>query len=185
MSRLISTEFLKEAKKAQRQHIKDMSRNITIVTGNTVTEQCPNCYYDYMTGGSAAIYSGLTGTVTVLSGTADERTFEGINFRQKCPRCNGAGYFSSKETKTVKAHVHWPHDKSSLIASAPGYEGQARVKLKSSSALYSDYLEAEYFIVDGINVEPESVPVVRSIGQYDGVVEVWCKTVLSGDKSVR
>jgi len=189
MARLIPTDFLKNAKDNQRQHVKDMSRDIVIVTGEDLTEDCPNCYYDTVAGTSAASYTGMTGTITIFSGTAYEQTFEAKNFRQICPVCGGEGVFIVPLTITVQAHVRWGttgnRQSEVLIPSPPGIEGQHKVKLKSHSDYYEDYLNAKYFIVDGINVEADTAPIIRGIGQKDGIVEIWCKTMESGDKRIR
>ena len=188
MAKLIPKTFLEEAKKNQRQHVEDMSRDITIVTGDQLIEECPNCYYDTVAGTSAASYTGLTGTITLFSGTAYEQVYEAKNFRQICPICKGVGSFSVPLTITVKAHINWydsASQQSVLISSPPGTEGQSRVKIKSHSDNYDSYLRAEYFIIDGIEVLPDTVPIVRGIGQKDGIVELWCKTRQSGDKRIR
>jgi len=188
MARLIPKTFLDDAKKYQRQHVEDMSRDITIVTGEQLTEECPNCYYDTVAGTSSASYTGLAGTITLFSGTAYEQVFEAKNFRQICPVCKGVGSFSIPLTVTIKAHISWEDSasqQSTLVTSSPGIEGQSRVKIKSHSADYNYYLNAEYFIIDGIELLPDTVPIVRGIGQKDGIVELWCKTRQSGDKRIR
>lgn len=189
MSRLIPTTLLNDAKKNQRQHVKDMSRDIVIITGEQLTEECPNCHYDTVAGTSAASYTGLTGVITVFSGTSHQRTFQASNFRQRCPVCKGAGSFSVPLNVTVKAHVNW-YDSAyqqsrALIPAPPGIEGQNMVKLKSHSDHYETYLKADLFVVDGVEVLPDTTPIVRGIGQKDGIVEIWCKTKVSGDKRVR
>lgn len=187
MARLIPTDFLKNAKDNQRQHVRDMSRDIIIITGNEFTEDCPNCYYDSVAGTSSASYTGMSGTITIFSGTAYEQTFEAKNFRRICPVCNGVGYFTIPEQKIILAHIYWTTNQrfETYPESPAGSEGQNTVKLKANSDYYSDFVDAAYFIVDGIEVKAASTPIIRSIGQKDGIVEIWCRTMNSAEKDIR
>lgn len=180
---MIDQDFITEFRVAQKEHVLDLSRTITIGLGNTVEEDCPNCSYDGVSGSSGASFTNFTGTITLFSGTTYEKTFEAKSFKQRCPICGGKGYFSIPNEKPVKAHVHWIIEKTTLPSSPAGKSGQTTVKIKADSLHYSDFLNAKYFIIDGVTVEPSSVPVIRSMQVADGIVEMFCQTISIGKET--
>jgi hypothetical protein len=176
---MIDQSFLDEFRVAQKEHVLDLSQDVIIGYGNSIEEDCPNCTYDGMVGASGASYTEFIGTVTVLSGTPYERTFEAKSFKRRCPICGGKGFFSAPNEKTIKAHVHWDSGRSweTYPNSPAGSSGQNTVKFKADSIYYPDFLTAVYFKVDGVRVEPSSTPIVRAMGSSDGIVEIHCSTV--------
>ena len=183
---MIDKSFIDEFRVAQKEHVRDLSRDIVVGFGTTVEEDCPNCTYDSVAGISGASFTNFTGSITVFSGTAYEQTFEAKSFRQRCPVCQGQGYLSIPNEKTILSHVHWVVEaRGSLPVSVVGLSGQNTVKLKTDSSHYDDYLRAKYFVVDGVRVEPSSTPVIRAMGTANGIVEIWCKTVDTGKETNR
>lgn len=184
---MIDQSFIDEFRDCQQAHVRDLSRLVTIGFGSNVEEDCPNCTYDYIDGSSGATFTNFSGTVTLFSGTAYERTFESKSFKRHCPVCGGVGYFSIPNEKTIQMHVHWATDQRGYDATYPvtpiGFSGQNSVKLKTNSSYYSDFSSARYFIVDGIRVEPASTPVIRSIKTDSGIVEIWCRTTDEGKET--
>ena len=50
----------------------------------------------------------------------------------------------------------------------------------------SDLLNAKYFMVDGVRVEPSSVPIIRVMGnKTTGIVEIVCRTAETGRETFR
>ena len=183
---MIDRSFIDEFRRAQKEHVLDLSRDIVIGFGSTIEEDCPNCTYDSVGGVSGASFTNFTGSITVFSGTAYEQTFEARSFRQRCPVCKGQGYFSVPNEKTIKSHVHWYTAAiDSYVNTTAGLSGQNTVRLKTDSAHYEDFLSAKYFIIDGVRVEPVATPVIRSMGTDDGIVEILCRTVDTGKETSR
>lgn len=184
---MIDSSFLDEFRQAQKEHVLDLSRDVVIGFRSTLEEDCPNCTYDSVGDSSGASFTNFIGLVTVFSGTIYEQTFEAKPFRQKCPICKGVGYFSIPNERIIKSHVYWATDQRGYSVTLPitsiGFSGQNSVKLKADSVYYSDYCKAKYFLVDGIRVEPASSPTIRSIGNDNGVVEIWCRTVDEGKET--
>lgn len=184
---MIDRSFIDEFRRDQQQHVLDLSREVVIGFGTTTEEDCPNCTYDSVGGSSGASFTNFTGTVTVFSGTAYEQTFEAKSFRQRCPVCKGQGYLSVPNEETILSHVYWATDQRGYNVTLPnspvGFSGQNSVKLKATSFYYNDYRKAAYFIVDGVRVEPASSPTIRSMGTDSGIVEIWCRTVDTGNKT--
>lgn len=184
---MIDQSFIDEFREAQKEHVRDLSRDVVIGFGNTTEEDCPNCTYDGVSGSSGSSYTSFSGTVTLFAGTTHEVTFEAKPFQNRCPRCGGKGYFSIPNEKTLKLHVHWATDQRGYDVTYPntpaGWSGQNSVKLKADSQHYSDLSRAKYFIVDGVTVEPASTPVIRSMQSDDGIVEIWCRTTSEGKET--
>jgi hypothetical protein len=175
---LINPAFLDEFRRDQKEHVRDLSRLVVVGYGNTTTADCPNCTFDYVSNSSGATYTAFTGTVTLFSGTGYERTFEAKSFKQVCPVCGGKGFFAIPNEESILMHVYWyDGEKFGTFPSAPlGRSRQRQVKLKTDSVYYDKLMTAKYFKVDGIEVEPSSDTIIRSVGTTDGIAEVWCTT---------
>jgi hypothetical protein len=174
---MIDQSFIDEFRADQKELVKDLSRDITLGYGSATEANCPNCTYDFVSGGSGASFTNFSGTITLFSGTAYERTYEAKSFKQKCPVCGGVGYLSVPNETIIKAHVFWEIERKGTRVNSPaGWSGQTSVKIKTDSKYHSDFLQAKYFIVDGIRVVPSSTPLIRSMGTADGIIELWCET---------
>lgn len=176
---MISQTFLDKFKSDQKEHIRDLSRTVTVGYGNTTTADCPNCTFDYVSGSSGASFTSFSGTVTLFSGTAYERTFEAKSFKQRCPICGGVGKFSIPNEEELLMHVYWDYREKggTYPVSIVGESKQLSVKLKTDSVYFNKVSTAKYFLVDGVRVEPYSTPVIRSMQSTDGIVEIWCRTI--------
>lgn len=178
---MIDQSFIDDFRADQKQLVLDLSRDIVLGYGNSVEEDCPNCTYDSVSDSSGSSFTNFAGTVTVFSGTAYEKTYEAKSFRQRCPICGGKGFLSIPNEVTMKAHVHWEINKEgTYVRTTAGWSGQSAVKIKTDSKYYSNFLQARYFIIDGVRVEPSTPPVIRSMQTADGIVEMWCKTIDTG-----
>jgi hypothetical protein len=185
---LVPPKFVDDFIKDQKQLIKDLSRSVTLGFPESVTVNCPNCYYDGASDSSTSIWTGLSGDITVFSGTSSEYTVVAKPFRQKCPVCGGTGALSIQRQTTIQAHVKWTNNKIATDSTYPvtpaGYEGQETVRIRADSRHYDDFVKATYFIVDGVTVKPASPPYIRSMKKADGIVQIVCKTSESGNKEV-
>jgi hypothetical protein len=175
---LISTSFLDKFRVDQKEHVRDLSRSVTLGYGSTTTADCPNCTFDYVSGSSGATFTNFSGTVTLFSGTGYERTFEAKSFKQRCPICGGVGKFSIPYEEVLLMHVYWNYDEKgdTYPTTIIGKSKQLSVKLKTDSIYFNKIATAKYFLVDGVRVEPYATPVVRSMQSTDGIVEIWCRT---------
>ncbi len=184
---LVPKQLLKEFTKDQKQLVRDLSRSIIIGTGSLLEEDCPNCFHDFVSGSSTGTFSNFVGTKTLFAGTAYERVVTATVFKQVCPICRGQGKLSIPTEKTILANYHWEiPDGDSMPITPVGQEGQHALIIKADSKYYSDFVNAKYFIVDGVRVEPSSVPIIRVMGvKTDGIVEIVCRTVEQGKETVR
>jgi hypothetical protein len=188
MAVLVPKSLLKEFTKDQKQLVKDLSRSIIIGMGSLLEEDCPNCFYDIITKSSTGEYSGFTGSKTLFAGTAYERIVNAIPFTKSiCPVCKNVGKFSVPNEKSILANYHWETpDGDSLPITPVGQEGQHALIIKTDSKYYADFVNAKYFVVDGVRVEPSSIPIVRVMAnKTTGIVEIICRTVETGRETVR
>lgn len=183
---LVPVSFLDEYTKLQKQLVLDLSRDVVIGYASNTEEKCPNCYYDHVTGSSSSSFTDFAGTITLFSGTAYERSVVATPFRQRCPICSGQGLLKIPNEQTIPIHVIWETTRTDTYPrSEVGFSGQNVVTLKTNSKYYSDFLEAKYFVVDGVTVAPRSTPVIRGMGSSDGIVEIVCETVTTGKETNR
>lgn len=184
---LVPKQLLKEFTKDQKQLVRDLSRPIVLGTGSLLEEDCPNCFHDFVSGSSTSTFSNFTGTKTLFAGTIHERIVTATTFKQVCPICRGAGKLSIPTEKTILANYHWEvPDGDSMPITPVGQEGQHALIIKSDSNYYSDFVNAKYFIVDGVRVEPSSAPIIRVMSKKTtGIVEIICRTVEQGRETAR
>jgi hypothetical protein len=185
---IVPKQLLKEFTKAQKQLVKDLSRPIVIGAGSLLEEACPNCFYDLTNEASTGTHNTrFTGTQVLFAGTIYERTVSAKAFNQKCPVCKGAGKFIIPTEKSILANYHWEiADGESLPITPVGEEGQHALIIKADSKYYPDFVNAKYFMVDGVKVVPSSVPIIRVMGtKTDGIVEIVCRTYEQGRETAR
>ena len=177
---MIDDDFLAECRTAQKDHIADLSRPITVGFEDTQEVNCPNCTYDGATGSSGAIYTAFSGTLTLFSGTAYVRTVTATPFNQRCPICKGVGFLYIPNELTIVCHVYWLSAATTYPDSPVGWLGQNTVKLKTNTQHYGYFVRAKYFVVDGVRVTPYTTPITRSVKLTEGVVEIMCRTTEPG-----
>jgi hypothetical protein len=184
---LVPTQLLKDFTKDQKQLVKDLSRPIVIGMGSLLEEDCPNCFHDFVSGSSTATFSNFSGTKILFEGTAYSRSVTATPFKQVCPICRGEGKLSVPTEKSIVANYHWEiADGESLPITPVGQEGQHALIIKTDSRYYPDFVNAKYFLVDGVKVVPNSVPIIRVMGtKTDGIVEIVCRTYEQGKETAR
>jgi len=184
---LVPKQLLKDFTKDQKQLVKDLSRPIVIGMGSLLEEDCPNCFHDFVSGSSTGTFSDFVGTKTLFAGTVYERTVSATPFKQVCPICRGVGKLTVPTEKSILANYHWEvPDGDSMPITPVGEEGQHAIIIKTDSRYYPDFVNAKYFVVDGVRVEPSSVPIIRVMAnKTTGIVEIVCRTVERGKETAR
>jgi hypothetical protein len=176
---LVPPQFIKDFRKAQKQLVLDLSRPILIGLGNSLEEGCPNCFYDGYSGASGATFNtSFIAPTTLFAGTTSERIVNPTPFNRICPVCRGEGKLIVPNEESIMAHITWEVSITDTYPSAPpGDVGQHYVMIKADSKYYDDFVNADYFVVDGVRLETVEIPYIRSIKEADGIVEVLCGTV--------
>lgn len=166
--------------------VKDLSQNI-IVGLPMLEEECPNCKFIGPDDSSSSVYSGLTGTVIVFSGTSCERTVTGISFRRRCPVCQGKGVLQCENEKTIYAMVNWDPTRfdvgSDAIPVTPaGLGSQKIVRIKTDIVYWEDIKDAEYYEINGMRLEPFQEPYKRGMGKREAVVVAFLSTTEASEE---
>lgn len=173
---MVPTSFKKDFLKYQRQLVKDLSREIIIGLDSELSEECPNCFFDYTTGKSSGVKNpDFVGTKTLFQGTIHEITVTAADIRHTCPVCRGEGKFVVPNEKHILAHVTWQL-KQDEPATPAGDAAQDKIAIKADSKYYNDFLQAKYYIVDGRKLLPKDYPIIRGMGMAKGIVETLCVT---------
>jgi hypothetical protein len=175
---MIPKSFLNKFRKAQKRLVLDLSRAVIVGYNSAMVESCPNCFYDSASGSSGAVFTNFITPKVVFAGTPNERTISPKPFKKICPICRGDGNLTVNSEKTIMASVLWESsDPTTNIGTSVGEYLHHWVILKADSKYYGDFIAADYFVVDGVKVDPNSTPYIRSLEVADGIVEIMCTTV--------
>jgi len=155
-----------------RRVVKDLSRRV-LVYKQPIRQECPNCYYDKLTGRS-------TGKCRWTLEEAEQKQAEHelvypgqIRYKWfrvgRCPICLGKGVLEVKRKKWVDCLVVWnPSDRySNEITFTPaGTEGSTLVQLKTDIKYFDLFKNCEYVEVDGVECKISNPPIVRGLGNH-------------------
>lgn len=149
-------------RKAIRDVIKGLSRKVQVYK-QPIKQECPNCYYDKMTGKS-------TGK---CKWTPDEAAAKNDPTRYKwfrvgrCPICKGQGYLEIRRRAWADCLVIWDPDSrynNNITYTAAGSEGSTLVQLKTDPKYYDLFKNCERIIVDGVECKLSRPPLLRGLG---------------------
>jgi len=173
-------------RKSIRDVIKGLSRKVQVYK-QPIKHECPNCYFDKMTGTSTGKckWSPVEGTDNYIEdaktawlashstpAAATACTPAGAPpykyFRVgRCPICRGQGYLEVKRRAWADCLVIWdPENRYSneITYTAAGTEGSTLVQLKTDPKHYDLFKNCSAIIVDGVPCKLSKPPVLRGLG---------------------
>ncbi len=167
--------------------IKGLSRKV-LVYKQPIRTECPNCYFDKLTGKSSGKCRWTAVTAVVeqdiwaaanlptegSSGTAPSDCSVQTTYRYKyfvkgrCPVCLGRGYLETQRRRWVDALVTWDPSArgtgNEMIYTPAGTEGSTIIQLKTDPAYYDLFKNSNKIIIDGIECRMSRPPVLRGLG---------------------
>ena len=157
-------------RKSIRDVIKGLSRKVQVYK-QPIKQECPNCYFDKMTGKS-------TGKCKHTPEEAAQKQAEWLatgkaSVRYKwfrvgrCPVCRGEGYLEIKRRAWTDCLVIWDPDSrynNNMTYTAAGSEGSTLVQLKTDPKYYDLFKNCERVIVDGVECKLARPPILRGLG---------------------
>lgn len=172
----ISPKTKDRFRKSIRDVINGFSRKILIYK-QSIKQDCPNCYYDKMTGRS-------TGKCKWTIEEAEQKQAEWIlqnpgTIRYKyfrvgrCPICLGEGYIEIKRRAWADCLVIWnPENRygNELTYTAAGSEGSTLVQLKTDPKHMDVFKNCESIIVDGVKCKLSRPPMLRGLGNQSVLI---------------
>ncbi len=172
----ISNKAKDHYRKAMRSVIKGLSRKVHVYK-QSIKQECPNCYYDKITGRSTGKCKW-----TVLEAEEKQEDWVVTNpgqvrykwFRNgRCPICRGSGYTEIKRRVVVDCLVIWdPEGRygNTITYTAAGTEGSTLVQLKTKPVYQDLFKNCESIVVDGVECKISRPPVLRGLGTQSVLV---------------
>jgi predicted nucleic-acid-binding Zn-ribbon protein len=156
--------------------IDGLSRNV-VINKQSIKHECPNCYYDKLTGRSTG-KCRWTNSEAVEEQATWELSHPGdIKFKYfivgRCPICLGAGYTEIKRRAYASCLVIWnPESRysNSMTFTPAGTEGSTMVQLKTDPKHYNAFKNADSLIVDGVNCKIATPPALRGLGNQSVLI---------------
>lgn len=166
----ISPKTKRRFRDAMQDVVKGLSRRVK-VNKQPVKLECPNCYFDKLTGRSTGKCK-WTVEEAEANQTEWELTNPGITRYKyftvgRCPICRGAGLLEIKRKAWVKCLVIWnPENRynNEVTYTAAGSEGATLVQLKTDPKHYNLFKDSESMTIDGISCKLSKPPVLRGLG---------------------
>lgn len=178
-----------KTKQRFRDRIRDVIRGLSrkvLIYKQPIKSECPNCYYDKMTGRSSgkcrwtaaqaqqkqaewALANPATGNPTNPAVGCDAPTVRYKYFvKGRCPVCKGKGYLETRRKRWVDALVTWDPSQrgagNEMIYTPAGTEGSTIVQLKTDPKYYDLFKNAERIIIDGVECKMSRPPILRGLG---------------------
>jgi hypothetical protein len=149
-------------KNSIRRVIKGLSRKV-LVYKKPIRNECPNCYFDKLTGRSSGKCSWTIEEVEEKNDSTKYKWFS----RGRCPICSGRGYLEVKRKVWVSCLITWePNMRSSNVVTytPAGAEGATIVQLKTDTQYHDLFSNCTNMIVDGIECKLSKPPILRGLG---------------------
>ena len=186
MRNRIRPKTKKRFKRRIKDVIKGLSRRV-LVYKQPIKSECPNCFYDKMTGRSSGKCRW-----TAVEAAAKQAEYEALNpvvgnptqqdpscstttiYRYKyfvkgrCPVCFGRGYLETRRKKWIQSLVTWDPSQrgtgNQLVYTPAGAEGSTIVQLKTDPKYYDLFRNCESLVIDDIDCKLSRPPVLRGLG---------------------
>lgn len=168
MKKRISDKTKKQYKKVMNSIIKDLGRPVEVIK-QPVKHECPNCYYDKLTGTSTneckwdALEAVQKQQEYIASGGIGQRYR--YFTRGRCPICRGSGYLETLRKIWIDCKITWaPGSSDDLTFTAAGVEGSTLVELKVDPKYHDVFKNCRSIRVDGIECKLSKIPILRGLG---------------------
>lgn len=174
----IGVKTKRRFKESIRDVIKGMSRKVKVYKKPVISE-CPNCYYDKMTGKSTGKCRWTLEEVEqkqseyeVTNPSSSATMYKWFRVG-RCPVCKGKGVLETLRKKWVHCLVIWnPQNRynNEIINTPAGLEGSTLVQLKTHPRNFDLFHTCTRVIVDGIECKISKPPVLRGLGNQSVLI---------------
>jgi hypothetical protein len=157
-------------RKSIRDVLKGLSRKVQVYK-QPIKQECPNCYFDKMTGRSTGkckhtVEEAEAKQAAWSAGGNSTTRFKWFRVG-RCPVCRGQGYIEIKRRTWTDCVVIWdPENRynNSITYTAAGSEGSTLVQLKTDPKHYDLFKNCDSIVVDGVPCKLSKPPVLRGLG---------------------
>jgi len=165
----ISPKTRDRFRKSIRDVVKGLSRKVLIYK-QPIKQECPNCYYDKMTGKSTGKCKHTVEEAEQLQAAYGPLHSGQVRYKWfrvgRCPVCRGEGYLEIKRRTYADCLVIWSpgrYDNNNVYTPA-GTEGSTAVQLKTTPKLYDTFKNCETLVIDGVECKLSKPPILRGLG---------------------
>jgi len=185
MKNRIRPKTKRRFQKRIRDVIKGLSRKV-LVYKQPVRSECPNCYFDKMTGRSSGKCRWTpvqaakkqdawnnpadAGNIEYPDTVCSSQTVYRYKYflKGRCPVCLGKGFLEVRRRRWVDALVTWDPSQrgtgNQMIYTPAGTEGSTIAQLKSDPSYYDLFKNSSSIIIDGIECRMSRPPILRGLG---------------------
>lgn len=170
MRNRISNRTKERYKDSMSNVIEGLSRKVQ-VHKQPVKHECPNCYFDRMTGKSTGKCKWTLSDAINMQADYEISNPGVIMYKYfvvgRCPICKGDGYLETKRRVFVDCLVTWnpvSRFNNNTTFTAAGSEGSVIVQLKTSPVHAQLFEECVRVVIDGIECIVEKPVVSRGLG---------------------
>lgn len=190
MKRRVSKKTKKKFKNRMRSFMRDLGRPV-LVYKNPAKYECPNCYFDKLTGKSTGTckwtLTGARHQQTVYEASGGVGTRYKYFVRGRCPVCKGQGYLEIQRKVWVDCKVTWDpsvQGYDNKMTYAPyGREGSTLIELKCDPKYIHIFSNSTKIIVDNVECSLSKPPISRGLGNETLlIVTVFTNKKLSKDR---
>lgn len=171
----ISSKIKNKFRNSIQNILKGFGRKV-IVYKQPIKKECPNCYYDKLTGSSTG-KCRWTLAEAVQKQTAWEILYpDQLQYKWftsgRCPICRGQGYLTTPRKAYVDCVVIWdPSSRNNGMTFTPaGSEGSSLVILKTKPQYYDLFKNSSYLIIDDIDCKISKAPILRGLGNQSVLI---------------
>ena len=170
----ISQKTRDRFKNSIRDVLEGLSRRIQVYK-QPVKSECPNCYFDKLTGRSTGkckwTAAEIDVNITTWLAANPSKSLSDAPYKYfrvgRCPICRGNGFLEVRRKAYANCVVIWnPSSRydNSTVYTAAGTEGSTVVQLKTDSHHYALFKNCSRIIVDGIECKLSKPPTLRGLG---------------------
>jgi len=138
-------------KKSVKNLVSGLSREV-IVYSRDLRSECPNCYYDKVSGKSSGIYKAGGSKYFAVG---------------RCPVCRGKGVITTSRKRAIKGLVIWNPRGEALNVSTfteAGMGGATKVEIKTDPRYLDLIKDCKHVVIDGITCKFAGPPIIRGLG---------------------
>lgn len=159
----ISPRAKERHRRTIRNVIDGLGRKVTVYK-QPIKSECPNCFFDKMTGRSTGKCKWTPAEALAKNDTTRYKYF----LRGRCPICKGQGYLEVQRRTWVNCLVTWdPMQRgygNQLTYTPAGTEGSTIVQLKTNPKYYDTFKNCIKILVDGVECKISRPPILRGLG---------------------
>lgn len=158
----ISSKTKNRFRNAIRGFVKGLGRKV-LVYKNPIKNECPNCYFDKLTGRSTGKCRWTIEEVELKNDSTKYKWF----IKGRCPICSGKGYLEVRRKVWISGLVTWEPNMrfdNAITYTPAGVEGATLVRIKTDPKYYDLFKNCVGIVIDNMECKLSKPPILRGLG---------------------